>query len=115
MWDCKETRVGRTLTSCGGQEFSERNSVKCLKKILDVGRWQGKVLLRNKHLACTKRQMELKMVQCVHDMWSVNVQVHPNAFRVSGPGLIRDVDYCRGVAQVTLGVLSMQVYLRGPV
>lgn len=31
----------------------------------------------------------------------------------SGPGLIRDEDYCRGVAQVTLAVQSMQVYLCG--
>jgi len=71
------------------------------------------VHLRNKHLTRPKGQMELKMKQSMSDAWSVTLQVHPAAFCVSCSGLFGDVDHCRGVVQVTLGVQSVQVYLCG--
>lgn len=40
------------------------------------------MLVRNKHLACPKRQMELKMVQSICDTWTVTVQVYSTAFCV---------------------------------
>lgn len=41
------------------------------------------------HLACTERQMELRMVHNIHGTWGGTVQVHPAASYTSGPGLLR--------------------------
>lgn len=57
--------------------------------------------------------MELEMAKSGCNTCSVALQVHPSAFRVSDPGLVRDGDYCRGVVRVTVCVQTMQVCLHG--
>lgn len=72
-----------------GLKSSVRWSAASVLKIWSVGLWQRKELLENNHLACTKGQMELRMVQSIRGTWGVAVQVDPPASPMSGPGLLR--------------------------